>query len=423
MFCSLTLPKLKPYEWSEFCLLMIISILIPISWDLATKGLILLFFHTLAKLFFQEKIGRFPIESSKKIGLGLLASYFLIYLISLTFTFNIGEGKEEVLGKLPFLLLPITFILSNTSYINKNLLRTIIYAFILAICIRFLVRLGITVSKCFGEEAKNFFNIKFDELHHTYLAMYILFSLLFLYWDFIRHGTRYPQWGKITTISIVFILIADLILIQSRTGILGLILIGIFIIAHLIIAQHKYRLGLATLLTAIATILIVSFCLPDKTHRLSKTLTEITTKKHNDDRFYTTKTAIETIGENPIYGVGAGDRIDVLFPHYQDAPFHNSLRNHKYNPHNMYLDTRLTVGLPGLLILLSILIFPIISPLKTAHKERKTLFLALISPIALSGLFESILERQMGIIFLCFFYCLIFSSQFEDTDILSSSNN
>ena len=416
MFYLEKLPKLKPYEWSEYCLLILISVFIPISWDLATKGLFLLFIHTIIKQFFQERVGNPQISIKGRLCLGLLSAYFLVYLISLLYSFNIAEGIDEVLGKLPFLFIPLIFILSDTSYLKPKHLRLIIYTFIASISVRFFTRLTITIFKCVSDKSLSFFSIVFDEFHHTYLAMYILFALLFLYWDFLKHGDKYPQWGTKTLIAIVFTLIADLILIQSRTGILGLILIGLFVIIHLVLSKHRYRLALALIFSAIAGAFIISSCLPDKTHRLSETLSELTTNNHKDERFYITKTTLLTIKEHPFYGVGAGDRIDVLYPHYQDAPLSNSLRDHDFNPHNMYLDTRLAVGIVGLIILLAILLCPLLIPQKTSNKEQFILFTILLLPVAFSGLFESILERQMGILFLCYFYCLIFSTQYIEND-------
>ena len=79
----------------------------------------------------------------------------------------------------------------------------------------------------------------------------------------------------------------------------------------------------------------------------------------------------------------------------------------QYNSHNIYLDAMLTMGIPGLLLLLAALAVPTVM----AWRRRDFILMSLIFSFAFSGLFEAILNRQMGIMFVGLFWMILLASQ------------
>lgn len=82
----------------------------------------------------------------------------------------------------------------------------------------------------------------------------------------------------------------------------------------------------------------------------------------------------------------------------------------KCNAHNQFSDTIIAVGLPGLILFLMMFACPIYLWIK--NRNFDITFFSLLFIIAFNSLFESVLERQMGIMFFVFFYFILFHNNF-----------
>lgn len=98
--------------------------------------------------------------------------------------------------------------------------------------------------------------------------------------------------------------------------------------------------------------------------------------------------------------------------------------NGEYNAHNQFSDTIIAVGVMGLILLITFFIYPIFLWIK--NKNFDIVFFSLLLIVAFNSLFESVLERQMGIMFFVFFYFLLFHGNFcqqtTDNDQQTLSN-
>lgn len=110
---------------------------------------------------------------------------------------------------------------------------------------------------------------------------------------------------------------------------------------------------------------------------------------------------------------------------YDDSPIKEYLSEYKIikhcmvyelNAHNQFSDTIIAVGLIGLALLLIMFAIPIYLWIK--NKTFDIIFFSLLIIIAFNSLFESVLERQMGIMFFVFFYFILFHKNFcqQSTD-------
>jgi O-antigen ligase len=124
--------------------------------------------------------------------------------------------------------------------------------------------------------------------------------------------------------------------------------------------------------------------------------------KNIDPRIIAWSSSIDLIKQNPVFGVGPDVR-DILSGRYLESG-HNVAASLRLNSHNQFLETQLTLGIPGTLILLHMLLGPWLI-------RKRTRFPALVIPflIIISGcmFFESILVRQWGIMFFLIFYCIL----------------
>ena len=67
----------------------------------------------------------------------------------------------------------------------------------------------------------------------------------------------------------------------------------------------------------------------------------------------------------------------------------------------------LTMGIPGLVLLLSFFAVPAVA----AWRRGDIVLLSYVFAVAFSGLFEALLNRQMGIMFVALFCCLVCTNE------------
>ncbi len=102
------------------------------------------------------------------------------------------------------------------------------------------------------------------------------------------------------------------------------------------------------------------------------------------------------------FGVGTGNVDDYLSKRLVEYD-QKEIASHLYNPHNQFLQTGLEIGLLGL----GILVLMITSTFRFAMKNKNWILLILIASLVFNSLFESMLQRQSGIVFYSFWICLL----------------
>jgi O-antigen ligase len=112
--------------------------------------------------------------------------------------------------------------------------------------------------------------------------------------------------------------------------------------------------------------------------------------------------AINLIKEKPVFGVGL-NATNILAEEYSRQGYKTEAEL-RLNAHNQFLETQLTFGIPGTIILLWMLLTPLIRRKEMWNPELVIPFLIIIS---VSMIFESILVRQWGTMFFVLFYCLL----------------
>ncbi|WP_430404645.1 O-antigen ligase family protein [Fluviicola sp.] len=125
----------------------------------------------------------------------------------------------------------------------------------------------------------------------------------------------------------------------------------------------------------------------------------------------------ELILEHP-FGVGTGNVDEYLFARLDKYGFHQLVKD-DLNPHNQYLQTTLEIGVLGLLILLAL----ISSCIYIAIKYRSFLLLLLISGLAFNMLFESMLQRQSGVVFYAFWISIVVLYTLNNSTLDKTSSN
>ena len=124
--------------------------------------------------------------------------------------------------------------------------------------------------------------------------------------------------------------------------------------------------------------------------------------------------SVNMIIDNP-FGVGLGDENDLLMREYYKHDY-TGYAERRLNPHQQFLQTGISIGWLGIITLLVLFIALIVASFRTGNLA---LFIGAIC-ISVSCLFESMLERQVGVIFLSILVFYIAMVRFEQFKLKSS---
>lgn len=396
------------YETLELTLLAVLLATIPLDFSWSLWTLTALGATLVAKMVAGPKRKAWR---GDRVNLLLLLpiAYWLCYVVSMLWTADTAEGWSEV-AKLSSMPLVALYVLLSRQWGLQQLLtpmrlRLLLWTFTASLTAVFVVRLGITahhVHQGMGSWHSLLFGSAFYHIHHSYLALYLLTALAFLYTEALR-WLKGESLNKALLGSAIVLCtatsVAFLVLTNSRAGILCVLIEGVACLAHLFLVE-KRRVATLILVAVFATAAVGTYVLlPESQRRLSQTVSTMgNDNAEQDARININRNSIAEAFNALPFGVGAGDRMEVLSKHY---PATEGREAHVFNPHNQYVDCLLATGLIGLLLLLAMLAL-----LLWTHRGYMLAVLFVIV-MSVSLLFESLLERQMGLIFFGTFYSLL----------------
>lgn len=398
---------MKPLEMSEFVLLGLMSIVLPYDWQLVMWLMPLLVINTIVRIVAARRIGNPSLSKGARWALWLMVAFFAYQLVSMLYTVNQADGWDMVLRRLPLLLFALCPLVTDSGYLSRDRVRVLMWIFTLSLTLKFIIRFIIMLV----ESHKFVFAASFDPVHHTYIAMYLMFVIGFLYSEWSNHRKEMSRTVLLLFCLVVLIMLAYLVMVLSRTGIAGLVVMVFAIIAYHIFGLKEVRRGLLMLAAVAVLGTGVYFLLPDSSRRLTQTFEEMSEGDTSDARYLIFGSSLKGISQSLPWGVGIGDKNDVLAKIYEETGEDYAIQA-QYNSHNIYLDAMLTMGIPGLLLLLAALAVPTVM----ACRRRDFILMSLIFSFAFSGLFEAILNRQMGIMFVGLFWMVLLASQEVKTE-------
>jgi len=399
--------NLKGVQKTIFSMACFTVLLIPFWWRFAQFPFtIMLIIALFSKIVFHKSACNHLNKLSALFFLSMCA-FSAIYAISLVYSDNYSEGIIETTRKLLFMACGMVFFISDWSWLQKIHIHALMQILTISILLRFAIMIGIGAYKLYGGQIawSDMVGLAFDPMHHCYLSLYILLALAYVLFFTFSHRLAKPVVWRYAILTLCVILLASyLFLINSRAGLLCMALLFIGVIVILLL-NKRYRPALELILFYVVLLSSTALIFPQATERFRNLSSNIVNQ--TDDRYSITKATLNVIHSNMPFGVGAGDRMDVLIDEYKKIEAEKAYwRN--YNPHNQYLDTLMTTGFPGLAILLVLTVLPVIN----AVRFRDYLLLSFCLIIVFCSMFESVLERQMGIVFYCFF-ASIFNSNFQ----------
>lgn len=354
--------------------------------------------------------------------LHFLVVLFLILLVGMSYSTDLEQAQNDIVRHLSYILLPLIFLTSKpfTKKESDTVIKTYIYALTVffIICLFNAIYRQVKFSNQGGPFNWYFF-YRYDFLeifkhHPTYVSMYVLLSISYV----LDKGKKLFK-KKGIVIFLLIIQVLSIVLFGSRIGyIILLLMLLIYSYKNLKIKPKKLRIkqGLISL-TAIISLLIVSWNIPIVKERIQFTFGYQQEYKFNNKELIKNKTpeeqgrlliwedAFELIKERPLLGYGTGSQRKILYQKYKEKGHLLFLKN-KYNAHSTYLELLLIGG--AILLFMYLLTLGVL--LYQGNKRKDTVLISFFLIISLTGLTETVFLAQ-GIVFFSFFYCFLLSTK------------
>ena len=357
------------------------------------------------------------IKKEVSFQLNVISSLFLLfyfcYLIGIIFTSDINTGVFELEKKLSFVIFPLLLSLKFKKIWSINFAYM---GFILATFLVTLYGIIMALSAWLGVGGGNwvYFSTAISPIHHpSYLAAYLTISTAFA---FIGWREKLPFFSLYWIIPFSIFVIVIHGFLQSLSGTLFL-LIAIFT-SLLIWLRNKFRRPIFYTIIILMPIIgfIVINSIPSVQNDWKDASSNIIEYSKNPKSFLETReqtlssssvriilwtAAFQIFYKHP-FGVGTGN-IDEFMEKELIILKQKELTKQNFNPHNQFLQTAVEIGFFGLLVFFAILF----SSIYYGLKYKNYLLIIISSNLLFYSLFESMLQRQSGIIFYCFWICLL----------------
>lgn len=244
-------------------------------------------------------------------------------------------------------------------------------------------------------------------LNAIFLSNYCLASIAWLlYFGFLGKKHRTGTYIAIS-ITIAFLLLMIFLLSSKLLIFLTIVLMIVFIL------MLGYVKGFFIRSIIITSLVIISgFVAINKLSYLQWRIASTELKMYQGEqdnqngvaiRLYMWKAVSELIAERPIMGYGIrGGRIATL-KRYADDGFEMGVKG-DYHSHNQYLESILMAGIPGIVLLLSMMF----TVLRRAFTTRNFLLLLTVIHFMCQSIFESTFEVQQELVFYIFFIFLFY---------------
>ncbi|MCF6139760.1 O-antigen ligase family protein [Flavobacterium sp. K77] len=341
-------------------------------------------------------------EIKKKVNLKTLvlaSTFFLIYAVSLLFSENIQKGITVLVRCIPIVAIPLGYLfLTHDARIQFNQIfkKTFIIAASIYSCLVYfyLFQLGYFSQKhdlfyCYSFITYEFWG--FNE-HPIYLSLFFSVALFFI----LMQGFK----SKIAN-AILFLIIISGLLILARKG----VIVAFFVLAGVFVVCTSDRKQTLRLVLIFSTLFLLSLSVAEIRGRFLEVFdsSKVINNKETSSgiRYILWSTSQKAIENSNYLGVGVGD-VQKVLSHELARDGYTVLAKENYNAHNQYLQIGIATGIFGIVLYVLSLGCILLDFIKKQNIEAVIMLLFFM----LTFLFESVLERQNGIILYSFVICM-----------------
>lgn len=352
-------------------------------------------------------------DFSKKPIFWVGVLFFAIHIISVLYSQDKTRAWFDIEVKLSLIIFPVLFLFKNDYVLQRK--KNILFSFVIGSLVVTFFMLGNAFLKYGEMGSSSFFYTELSFIHPSYVAMYFIFSIGILIKYILSKQLLYKD--LMLHFASILLFIIMIFLLQSKAGIISLIIISLYILGFLLFRLKSILVKIA-LCVFVFSMIFFMVQTSSRVNAMFNSVGEISeTGKSGDTttgiRFSIWEITINQLKKDWILGVGAGDIKPILFEEYKKTNLENALQKN-LNVHNQFLETFLGQGIIGILLLCSLFYFGIIE----AIKRKDWLLTTFLILVALSFGPESMLNQQVGVIFFSFFYffLLLYNKQTEEGD-------
>ncbi|MFC2101763.1 O-antigen ligase family protein [Bacteroidota bacterium] len=392
-------------------LFLALGFAIPIKNRMATWVIGFIVINWAAELRLWAKLKR-TLQEPRRQRLLLFTVIYLVYLTGLLYTSNKEYAEFDITVKLSLLVFPLLFATIDGrvfSFLRINYIFLTYIAGCLAASIACLTNAAIQYGET-GNPAL-FFYTSLSIFHHSgYLAMFINFAIVLVVYLTFNYLQLFKQWhlGLITLLLIFFNLMV--VLLSSKMGILSLLVIYLLMALIFFFSRPKRKKAILPL-AMMATVILLMVSLPQTMERVERGTDVVENmdsvkadhEESTGERVLVWRSAWNIIKQHPLIGVGTGDVKDALMEEYASKGIKYAF-SRNLDAHSQYLQTYLSVGLPGFLLLVTMLVWPAI----IAFSRKDYIYFFFLLLFGMNLLTESMFENQAGVVFYAFFNALMF---------------
>ncbi len=340
----------------------------------------------------------------------LFSSLYLFYLIGMLWTDDKSAGWEDLLIKLPLLIFPILFSslgFSNTSFKKTGLALVAGCSLAVITCLIHSFMLYLDTH-----DPQKFYYTSFSIfLHPTYFTMYLNLALLLICQDTVSEKKIFFQSGKVRVL-LFFLFLTGVILLSARLATLTVFLTLIIFVVAESIKRKKIRTLFPRFIIQTLLIFGIFFSLIRLDNRFIQISEAIQEHKDTTAVFDSTnqvyynsttirlglfKNSINVFKNNFLFGVGTGDVISESVNELNHSHL-DYLAKHYTGAHNQYLQTAMSLGIFGLVLLILCIIYP----LKEYYKTKYFLGFCFVIIVLINSIGDTIL-RASSLYFFSFF--------------------
>lgn len=332
--------------------------------------------------------------------------FYLLLIAGMIHTDHIEAGFFDLEVKLSLAVFPL---LIGSSKFTSLQLQKIVFWFMIGCLISSLICIGSAILIYIDTKDPSVFY--YDQLslfqHPSYYSLYLNFCIICIYYYLVVFEDSTKRGVEIFLITLIPIFALTVVLLSSKMGLITLI--GV-VFSGSVFWFFKSRAVFPSVLVflVLSTIIISSF---QYSSQIRNRISEAVNAVSKDEVSYTTtgariliwKSSLVLIYHSPVWGYGTGDVKNELVQYYEEQGF-DHLVEHKLNAHNQYLQTTISLGIIGLILLLLYMYFPIFK----FGLKLNLVYIGFIVIVSANFMVESMLETQAGVVFYAFFNSLLY---------------
>jgi O-antigen ligase len=347
----------------------------------------------------------------------LVILFFLWQVTGLFYSDDTHMAWLNIFSRLSLVLFPVVLLNPGTEVKSKAPLLIKIFAFSTFLYLVFCFGYAFfrSVSFTTGQLIFNpvppdykwlnyFFGSDLTIWHHpTYVAMYVLFSVIAALESFF--DTNLKLKFRMLWLFLSVFLLASLYFLSSRSAILaGIVLISFYIVVKLNDLGKKTLLWLWIFLMLI---IVAPFLISVVNHKQNNINTfffsqQASNKAERDPRNVIWRSSLEVAENNLLLGLGIGDVRTELTKEYLRIGQTNMAKV-RLNAHNQFLEILLESGIIGLTFFAGFFAYMIF----VAINKRNLLYGSFLLMMLMFFMFESVLYRLAGMTFFSLFSFLL----------------